>query len=264
MVPWRVSLGTFERLPPTRPRHSEPMEGMKRKCIGLFVILYQYVLIPRRSVFPSWVSTERRRGVERSSVVLACVFRLSEPSCWHHIAACLKRWIRYAAPRDIDVKRQHAQDLAAFLRSVRLGGPTAASSLWQVFRWLRARVTAQFDVEHFLVRPFRLHAPGHVQRQRDEFRPWEFVKKLICAASLTGCPHTLASFCIMSASACVRFRHMQRSVLVRDHGDWLEFSCAMGKSRALPQVCFEGFDLLAEIRPIVLGQLRAGAKFLWP
>ena len=143
---------------------------MKRKCIGLFVILYQYVLDTTEVGFPDLDLNREDEVWSAAQVVLACVFRLFE----HHvgtIAAGLKHWIRYAAPRDIDVKRPHAKDLAAFLRSVTLGGPTAASSLWQVFRWLRANVNAQFDVEHFLVRPFHLHAPGHVQRQRDELQP---------------------------------------------------------------------------------------------
>ena len=97
---------------------------------------------------------------------------------------------------------------------------------------------------------------------------------LLCAADLTGCQRTMASFCVMSAASCIRFRHMQRSTLVRDHGAWLEFCCSMGKSRrqgvrapynwALPQVVLGRFNLLDEVRPVAVRQRDLGSGHLWP
>ena len=97
---------------------------------------------------------------------------------------------------------------------------------------------------------------------------------LLCAADLTGCQRTMASFCVMSAASCIRFRHMQRSTLVRDHGAWLEFCCSMGKSRrqgvrapynwALPQVVLGRFNLLDEVCPVAVRQRDLGSGHLWP
>ncbi|CAE7298184.1 ppsA [Symbiodinium natans] len=273
LVPWRVSSQPVATTIAQRDRPLRPSDSLRNKCVALFVVLYQYILDAAEIGFPVLNLSDADEVWRATQLVLGGAMRLSEG----HIAtitAGLKRWIRFAVAHSVDIRRPHARDLASFLQEVSKGGPTAAASLWQMFRWLRSNVGAEFDVEHFLVRPFRLHAPGHVQQQRDELEPWEFANMLICAAELTGCPRTLAAFCIMSAASCVRFRHMQRSVFFRDHGAWLEFRCAMGKSRrqgvrppyhwALPQLVFEGFDLLAEIRPVVVRQSKAGADFLWP
>ena len=247
--------------------------SLRSKCCALFLLLYHHILDHNEIGFPALDLQDEHKVWEATQVVLACALRMS-PDHVGGICAGLKRWLRFAGPQGFDVVRPHARELAAFLRQVSFGGPTAASSLFQMFKWLRTHLGVPFDIEHFLVKPYRLHAPGHVQKQREELQPWEFANMLICAASLTGCPRALASFCILAAAVCVRFRHLQRSTLVQDHGDWLEFKCSMGKSKkqgvrppyhwALPEVCFEDFRLLAEVRPLVMAQLEAGATFLMP
>ncbi|CAE7236638.1 ppsA, partial [Symbiodinium microadriaticum] len=247
--------------------------SLRSKCCALFLLLYHHILDHNEIGFPALDLQDEHKVWEATQVVLACALRMS-PDHVGGICAGLKRWLRFAGPQGFDVVRPHARELAAFLRQVSFGGPTAASSLFQMFKWLRTHLGVPFDIEHFLVKPYRLHAPGHVQKQREELQPWEFANMLICAASLTGCPRALASFCILAAAVCVRFRHLQRSTLVQDHGDWLEFKCSMGKSKkqgvrppyhwALPEVCFEDFCLLAEVRPLVMAQLEAGATFLLP
>ena len=81
-------------------------------------------------------------------------------------------------------------------------------------------------------------------------------------------------FCIMCAACCIRFTHIQRSKLIQDHVEWLEFKCSQGKSRragarppyrwALPEVRLDSFSLLDEIRPVVMRQREMGANHLFP
>ena len=132
-------------------------------------------------------------------MVLACALHMSD----HHVSsicAGVKRWIKFAAPQGYDIVRPHARELAAFLRQIRFGGPTAASSLFQMFKRLRTILDVPVDIEHFLVKPYRLHAPGHVQKQREELQPWEVANVIICTDSLTGCSRSLPAFCVMAAA----------------------------------------------------------------
>ena len=84
----------------------------------------------------------------------------------------------------------------------------------------------------------------------------------------------LALFVIQAAVSCIRFEHVQRSKLVRDHGSWLEFHCLQGKSRrkgarpaynwATPPLTFLGINLVAELRQFFLEEALPGRLFLWP
>ena len=274
IVPWRQSAEPV-RTPVSSASALLPRvaDGVKAKCILLFCLLYKHVLDHEEIGFPGLNLEDTASVWEAACAVLPAALHCSAGHLGA-LAGGFKRWLKFAAEHSIPTGHPGPRQLAAFLRFVSLGGPTASSSLWQMFRWLKVHVNAAYPIEHFMVKPFRLHAPGHAQQQAEELQPWEFLNMLLCAANLTGCQRTMASFCVMSAASCIRFRHMQRSTLVRDHGAWLEFCCSMGKSRrqgvrapynwALPQVVLGRFNLLDEVRPVAVRQRDLGSGHLWP
>ena len=190
------------------------------------------------------------------------------------LASTMRRWMRWASEHSASAGCPAAADLAAFLQHVSLGGPTATSSVFQVFLWTNQNSGAQWPLQHFMLQPFRFHAQGHATQQAVELQPWEFVNLIRLAASLTGTPQLLLSFIIQSACSCIRFAHFQRSRLVADHKSWLEFECSEGKSRkqgvrphyrwATPEIRVGGFSLLALLRRFFGEILLPGSTFLWP
>ena len=84
----------------------------------------------------------------------------------------------------------------------------------------------------------------------------------------------LALFVVQAAASCIGFEPFGRSVLVKDHGAWLEFRCAEGKSRkkgirpaynwATPALKLYGVDLIAELRAFFQNEALPESKFLWP
>lgn len=182
----------------------------------------------------------------------------------------VRRWLQFAAENHVNVANPAPLHLAAFFKKIARGGPTAASGVYQALRWLVLNLGALLPVEHVLVRPFRLHAPGHSSRQADE--PWEFLNLLQLALDLRGAPRLVADLVILSAASCIRFAHLQRSVFVRAEPTFLEFQCLQGKSRrqgtrppynwSCPRICWGHLDVQADL--YFAQHLPPGRKFLIP
>ena len=187
---------------------------------------------------------------------------------------CLRRWLQYATTQGIPAFNPAPAHLASFLQGVSEGGPTAACSVYQALRWIVLNMGACLPTEHVLIRPFRLHSPGHVSRQAEELQPWEFLNILELARDLHGSPRILACLVIMSAVSCIRFVHLQRSSFVRATPDFLEFLCRKGKSRrqgsrqpyswAMPRVVWGDLDVTAVLRDFFTSSMPSSAGFLLP
>ena len=190
------------------------------------------------------------------------------------LAAALRRWQAFCTEVQADARSCEPRLLADFLRQVSAGGPTAAASLFQCLKWFVENLGAPFPVGHFMVKPYRFHANGHTASQAKELQPWELVNMLRFCESLTGTPRVLGMFFVQAAVSCIRFQHMQRSRLTQDHGSWLEFKCAQGKTRrkgvrpayswAMPPVSFGTLDVVSELRRFLQDELLPEVTFLWP
>ena len=187
-------------------------------------------------------------------VVLANASRLGLGRLSALIAA-YRRWKRYAIEAGVEVNKPLPIQVALFLKKVRQGGPTAASSQYQAMLWWQKSMGAELPMEHWLVTPWRLHNAGHQGAQATELPPWEFLNLLRWTSTLQGTHQLLASFMIMVAVACVRYEHVQRSHFIRKHDGWLEFFCRQGKSRkqgtrpgyawSVPDIQWKGYSLCA-------------------
>ena len=105
--------------------------------------------------------------------------------------------------------------LSEFLREVASGGPTAASSMWHACHWFSEKMGCQLPTDHFLTRPFKMHAVTHTGSQALELSPGELVNLVLLASRSRGTKAVLLAFMIQSAVSCVRFEHIQRSTLVK-------------------------------------------------
>ena len=255
MVPWRsvptavapaVSLSS-SALGPAR------LDEKAQKVVALFQICASLFLDLQEVGFAS-LQWEDSAAVEAAArVVMKAAFRLSVQRLGM-LASTMRRWMRWACEHSAPAGCPAAADLAAFLQHVSLGGPTAASSVFQVFLWTNQNLGPSGHCSIL----WHIHAQGHATQKAVELQPWEFVNLIRLAASLTGTPQLLLSFIIQSACSCIRFAHFQRSRLVADHKSWLEFECSEGKSRtqgvrppyrwATPEIRVGGFSLLALLR----------------
>ena len=99
-------------------------------CLGaLLRQLWRQLFRHRRPLWGSrgWMRRPRRLWPSFESVL--SVQRLGM------LASTMRRWMRWACEHSAPAGCPAAADLAAFLQHVSLGGPTAASSVFQVFLW---------------------------------------------------------------------------------------------------------------------------------
>ena len=186
----------------------------------------------------------------------------------------VRRWLQFASEKQVSVMNPAPLYLAAFFQHVARGGPTAASGVYQALRWLVLNLGVSLPIDHVLVRPFRLHAPGHSSKQADELQPWEFLNLLQIAHDLRGAPRLVAALVILSAASCIRFAHLQRSVFVRAEPTFLEFQCLQGKSRrqgtrppynwSCPRIRWGQLDVQEDLQEFFTKFLPPGRKFLIP
>ena len=135
--------------------------------------------------------------------------------------------------RNFAVSNPLPVQVAAFLLSVALGGPTAAAEMFQVVRWFNENFGCAFPLKHFLVRPFRFHDVNHTVRPADELQLWESCNMVTLVSRSRGLVHDYQSFVIQAAVSCVRYAHAQRTypLSVTAGSDMKTFWCARGKSR---------------------------------
>ena len=268
LVPWRVSHSTIAVRPSeasaARPLQQCP-ETKRRKILLLFRLCCEIFLDIGELGFPNLNWEDPVAVGAASDLVLRAALRLSEARIGM-LAATLRRWCKWCLQQRVSASEPAHAELARFLEEVSRGGPTAASSVYQALLWLNQNLAARLPLDHFMVRPFRFYALGHVTRQAVELQPWEFISLLRLAAELTGVPQLLLCCILQSAVSCVRCAHAQRSRLVADQCAWLEFECSEGKSRrcgvrppyrwATPSVVFGDFPVAALARcpfPVACG-----------
>lgn len=199
-----------------------------------------------------------RLGVQRLSVLISS----------------MRRWKRWALQKGYSVRTPSPLMLSEFLKEVAAGGPTAAASMWHVFQWFADKMGCALPVDHFLVKPFKMHAVSHTSKQAMELSPGELINLILLASKAQGTRAVLLAFMVQSAVSCIRFEHMQRSSLVRDHKTWLEFRCRQGKARckgarpayhwSTPEIAFQGWSLCATLRDFLLHEMLPDSTFLWP
>ena len=127
------------------------------------------------------------------------------------LTSSMRRWKRWAVQRGYSVQAPTPLQLSEFLREVASGGPTAASSMWHACHWFSEKMGCRLPTDHFLTRPFKMHAVTHTGSQALELSPGELVN---LASRSRGTKSVLLAFMIQLAVSCVRFEHIQRSTLV--------------------------------------------------
>ena len=239
--------------------------------------LFQFVLenmINLEELGLSWRSLNdpaQMQGVRET--LMACCSRLGTERLGALLAAA-KRWWRYATDHGISVRQPTPFQIAAFLRHVSGGGPTAGASMYQALKWYETNFGVVYHTEHFLVKPHRFHQLHHTGKQQKELEPWEFCNLVRLAQRSQGTKQILASFILQAAISCIRFEHMQRSKFVESAGSWLTFACAQGKSRkqgarpgyqwAMPELQEGVFSLEKIIKDFCQYELMPETPFAWP
>lgn len=171
----------------------------------------------------SWSSLEDPVRLQQAKeLLLGAAVRLSLDRLRILLAAG-QRWRTYAAAQCFDARKPSPIRMAEFLAMVAKGGPTAASSMWHALLWWSRSYGLEWPLEHFTCVSFKMHAPGHRTVQAIELEPWEFVNLASLMVQAKGTNQVILAWFMMTALSCVRYEHLQRSKLVRDHGDWLEF-----------------------------------------
>ena len=257
--------------PPVPPK---PMDELRlRKTSEFFLTLRTSVLDLRQLGFEQVNWDDLNQVTTARTMIMRATEHLSL-SRLNTLHSCLRRWIQYAHNHGLPVFNPAPAYFAAFLQEVSRGGPTAACSVYQALRWTVLNMGACLPTEHVLIRPFRLHAPGHVSGQAEELQPWEFLNILEITRTLVGSPRILACLVIMSAASCIRFAHLQRSSFVRANSEFLEFLCRKGKSRrggsrqpyswAMPSLVWGDLDVTAVLRDFFTDSLPESGGFLLP
>ena len=190
------------------------------------------------------------------------------------LTSSMRRWKRWAVQRGYSVQAPTPLQLSEFLREVASGGPTAASSMWHACHWFSEKMGCRLPTDHFLTRPFKMHAVTHTGSQALELSPGELVNLVLLASRSRGTKSVLLAFMIQSAVSCVRFEHIQRSTLVKCHKDFIEFRCSQGKSRrqgarpaynwSTPEVHFPGWSLCATLKDFFSHEALPEVGYLWP
>ena len=190
------------------------------------------------------------------------------------LTSALRRWRKYAIEKGYPVRNPSPLQLSEFLRGVASGGPTAAASMYQALKWFQQNLGVPFQVEHFLLAPYRFHEVTHTGKQAKELEPWEMLNLILMARKATGTRLLVLCFFLQSAISCIRFEHAQRSTMQEEGSHALRFTCSQGKSRrqgARPaydwvttEVSWQGFSLLATLKDFFKNESLSTSSFLWP
>ena len=164
--------------------------------------LFQFVLenmINLEEMGLSWRALNDPAQMQNArETLMQCCSRLGTERLGALLAAA-KRWRRYATEEEVDVKHPAPYQVAAFLRQVSSGGPTAGASMYQALRWYEENFGVVLHSSHFLVRPFRFHQLHHTGKQQKELEPWEFCNLIRLAQRGQGTKQILASFVLQAA-----------------------------------------------------------------
>ena len=205
--------------------------------------------------------------------VMPAASRLS-PQRAAALVGALRRWRLYALDNQFHVRQPTPLQLSAFFKAVAAGGPTDATSMYHALKWYRLHFAIPFDLDHWLLQPYKLLPIDHAVQQKQELQPWEMINLLLRLRQAKGTHLLLLAMFIWAATSCIRFEHFQRSSFVGEADAFLIFKCAQGKARrqgtrpayewAMPDLVFRGASLLKIVRDFVLHETLPDVGFLWP
>ena len=190
------------------------------------------------------------------------------------LVSALRRWRTYALDNQFHVRAPTPLQLSAFFKAVAAGGPTAATSMFHALKWFRQHFALPFELDHWLLQPYKLLPVNHAVQQKQELQPWEMMNLLLRLRQASGTHLLLLAMFLWAATSCVRFEHFQRSSFVGEADTFLIFKCSQGKARrqgtrppyewAMPDLVFRGASLLKIVKDFVLHEALPDAGFLWP
>ena len=190
------------------------------------------------------------------------------------LVCALRRWRTYALDNQFHVRAPTPLQLSAFFKAVAAGGPTAATSMFHALKWFRQHFALPFELDHWLLQPYKLLPVNHAIQQKQELQPWEMVNLLLRLRQASGTHLLLLAMFVWAATSCIRFEHFQRSSFVGEADTFLIFKCSQGKARrqgtrppyewAMPELVFRGASLLKIVKDFVLHEALPDVGFLWP
>ena len=145
-----------------------------------------------------------------------------------------RRWETWVAtqPAELQLSPFKLGDYAVgkYLQGVEEGGPTAAANAWAGSKWWATRLGLDLGLDSPLVNDYRFKVQGHTTKQAQAF-PLDVASLLRQEAGGRGARATFASVILLVTGGCIRFLHVQRSILVDVTDDIVIFRCAQGKRR---------------------------------
>ncbi|CAE8633156.1 unnamed protein product [Polarella glacialis] len=147
------------------------------------------------------------------------------------LLSSLRRWKVWCHEQKIDFTKASVVQLGRFLNHVAEGGPTAAAALHQQLAWWQGTLGFPIQIQAGLLADFRLHTPGHSVVAAPALEPGEFYQLLLLVMGLQGTVYQFGLLLILVCLGCIRWEHIQRSVLVEATPQFLLFRCWRGKRR---------------------------------
>ena len=152
--------------------------------------------------------------------VMPAASRLSSSRAGALVAA-LRRWRTYALENQFEVRTPSPLQMSAFFRAVASGGPTAAASMFHALKWYRQHFALHFELDHWLLKPYKLLPLDHTVQKKQELQPWEMVNLLLRLRQAQGTHLLLLAMFTWAATSCIRFEHFQCSHFVGEADTFL-------------------------------------------
>ena len=151
----------------------------------MFELALKYVLdLPSLGVTTAQLEDPLQwRGVRDATMAGAA--RLSVQRLGALISS-FRRWLKFCTENDTNAKAPTPMQLGQFLKLVARGGPTASASMHAALKWWAANLGADFQVDHWVVRPYRFNAAAHSGRQAPELEPWEVANLMLLLTRMCG------------------------------------------------------------------------------
>ena len=148
--------------------------------------------------------------------------------------AAWKRWETWVATQPAELQlspfKPGEYAVGKYLQGVEEGGPTAAANAWAGLKWSATRLGLDLGLDSPPGNDYRFKVQGHTTKQADVL-PLDVASLLRQEAGGRGVRATIASVILLVTGGCIRFLHVQRSILVNVTDDLVIFRCAKGKRR---------------------------------
>ena len=143
-----------------------------------------------------------------------------------------RRWTSWQASRpDISLWSPSAVHLGLFLQEETKCGPTVAPASLGALKWLRQNIGIPLPVESPCVAAFAHPPSSHVASQAKAFSPADFWNLVSAVQQAQPGASQEAQVVLFAMLACLRFKHMQRSRLLKMTQEFVFGLCTKGKSR---------------------------------